>query len=124
MTKRHKLSVTAVIGVILMVAITVAIASTVYYYVATIDEIHTKGILIKEGRVVHIEYDVIFGGCFTDWRHEIYFDDGSILWTDSDDNLTCIQYNLTGIYKFEKNYFYYEECFYKFHDFIEVEYLE
>ena len=41
MTKRHKLSASAIIGVILMVAITVAIAGTVYYYVLML---HTKDI--------------------------------------------------------------------------------
>jgi len=82
------------------------------------------GELVKEGRVVDIRYDVVFGACFTDWRNEICFDDGTILWTDSDDNLSCIKYNLTGIFYFEKNYFKYEQAWYRFHDFLYVEYLE
>ena len=82
------------------------------------------GELIKEGRVTKIDYDVIFGACFTDWRNEIYFDDGTVLWTDSDDDLSCIKYNMSGVFHFEKNYFKYEQAWYKFNDFQYVEYLE
>ena len=82
------------------------------------------GELVKTGKVVKIEYDVIFGACFTDWRNEIYFDDGTVLWTDSEDDLGCIKYNLTGAFHFEKNYFKYEDAWYKFNDFQYVEYLE
>ena len=82
------------------------------------------GELVKTGKVVKIEYDVIFGACFTDWRNEIYFDDGTVLWTESDDDLGCIKYNLTGVFHFEKNYFKYEDAWYKFNDFQYVEYLE
>jgi len=82
------------------------------------------GELIKVGKVVDIKYDVIFGACFTDWRNEIYFDDGTVLWTDSQDDLGCIVYNLTGEFHFEKNYFVYEDAWYKFNDFLYVEYIE
>jgi hypothetical protein len=83
-----------------------------------------EGELIKEGRVTKIEYDIVFGACFTDWRNEIYFDDGTVLWTNTEDDLDCIKYNLTGIFHFEKDYFKYEDAWYKFHDFQYVEYLE
>ncbi len=82
------------------------------------------GELVITGKVTHIEYDVIFGACFTDFRNEIYFDDGTVLWTDSNDDLGCIVYNLTGIFHFEKNYFKYEDAWYKFNDFLYVEYIE
>lgn len=80
------------------------------------------GILEKRGQVIKIEYDVVFGGTFTDWRDDIYFDDGTILWVQGGD-LSIIEYNKTGIYRFRKNYFEYDGTDYEFHKFIGVDYL-
>lgn len=80
------------------------------------------GILIKEGIVIDLEYDIIFGGTFTDWRDEITFEDGTCLWVKYDSDLSSIELNKFGRYYFEKNYFEYDGCMYEFHKFIRVEY--
>lgn len=82
-----------------------------------------RGILEKKGSVYNIEYDVIFGGTFTDYRDELYFNDGTMLMIQGGD-LSTIECNKTGIYRFRKNYFDYEGSRYKFHKFIGVEYLD
>lgn len=82
-----------------------------------------SGILEKRGNVIKIEYDVIFGGTFTDYRDELYFDDGTMLMIQGGD-LSTIELNRTGIYRFRKNYFEYDGTDYKFHKFIGVEYLD
>lgn len=79
------------------------------------------GILEKRGTVTKIEYDVIFGGTFTDWRDDIYFDDGTMLMVQGGD-LSIIEFNRTGIYRFRKNYFEYDGVDWEFHKFIGVEY--
>lgn len=82
-----------------------------------------SGILEKKGIVYKIEYDVIFGGTFTDYRDDVYFDDGTMLMVQGGD-LSIIEFNRTGIYRFRKNYFNYEGTDYKFHKLIGVEYLK
>ena len=81
-----------------------------------------RGILEKKGSVYKIEYDVIFGGTFTDYRDDLYFDDGTMFMVQGGD-LSIIEFNRTGIYRFRKNYFDYEGVNYKFHKLIGVEYL-
>ena len=81
------------------------------------------GTWIKEGIVTKIEYDVIFGGTFTDWRDDIYFDDGTILSSQARD-LSSIRLNEAGRYYFDKNYFEYDGYYYKFDNFIRVEYYD
>ena len=81
------------------------------------------GTLIKEGKVTAIQHDVIFGGTFTDWRDDIYFDDGTVLSSQGKD-LSLIVINQTGRFYFEKNYFEYDDAWYKFDNFIRVEYFD
>jgi len=81
------------------------------------------GILEKKGEVVKIEYDVIFGGTFTDYRDDLYFNDGTMLMVQGGD-LSQIELNRTGLYRFRKNYFDYEGSRYEFHKLLSVEYYE
>jgi len=81
-----------------------------------------NGIFEKMGAVKKIKYNVIFGGTFTDWRDELYFEDGDCLWIQGGD-LSQIELNKTGVYRFRKNYFDYEGYRYKFHKLLGVEYL-
>ena len=87
--------------------------------------IHTNetGILVKEGKVTKVRYDVIFGGTFTDWRDEMYFDDGTMLMIQNSD-LSNIRLNTTGRFVFEKNYFDYDGHRYKFHKLLSVTYYD
>lgn len=80
-----------------------------------------RGTWKKHGTVIKINEDVIFGGTFTDWRDDIYFDDGTILWSQ-ENSLFGIQLNRSGWFYFEKNYFTYEDFQYKFDNFLRVEY--
>lgn len=80
------------------------------------------GILEKKGEVIRIEYDDYFGGTFTDVRDNIYFADGTCLWIQGGD-LSIIELNRTGIYRFRKNYFEYEGVDWEFHKLLGVEYL-
>ena len=80
------------------------------------------GILEKRGEVIRIDYDVIFGGTFTDYRDDVFFADGTMLMVQGGD-LSVIEFNRTGIYRFKKYYFEYDGVDYKFHKFIGVEYL-
>jgi len=79
------------------------------------------GIRIKEGKVVKIEYNVPFGGTFSDWRDDILFDDGTWLFSQERD-LSSIELNRTGRFYFDKNYFEYDGRDYKFDNFIRVVY--
>ena len=81
------------------------------------------GIRMIEGKVVKIDYDDIFGGTFTDWRDIIYFDDGTIVWSQERD-LSTIELNRTGRFYFDKNYFEYDDSWYKFDNFVRVKYLD
>lgn len=78
---------------------------------------------VKEGKVIKINYDVIFGGTFTDWRDDIFFDDGTVLSSQAR-SLSGIELNRSGLFYFDKNYFEYEGAYYKFDNFIRVEYLD
>ena len=80
------------------------------------------GTWVKIGRVVKINDDVVFGHTFTDWRDDIYFDDGTILESQGAD-VSSIQLNKLGRFFFEKNYFTYDGSRYKFDNFMRVEYL-
>jgi hypothetical protein len=75
----------------------------------------------KHGTVVKINEGVIFGGTFTDWRDDIYFSDGTVLWSQ-EKSLFGIELNRSGRFFFEKNYFTYDGCEYKFDNFVRVEY--
>jgi len=83
---------------------------------------HETGTRTIEGTVVRIEYDNAFGGTFTDWRDIIYFDDGTIVWSQ-DRDLSTIELNRTGRFYFDKNYFEYDDYWYKFDNFKRVEYI-
>jgi len=78
----------------------------------------------KEGMIIEIDRDVIFGGTFTDWRHDVYFDDGMKLWLDHDTDLSMIQLNKTGMYHFETNFFDYDGTRYEFYNLIDVRYYD
>lgn len=75
------------------------------------------GELTKYGKVMKIKEDVIFGGTFTDWRDELYFNDGTILWIENSCDLSSIELNRSGTFFFEKNYFTYDGVDYEFHEF-------
>jgi len=79
------------------------------------------GVRVKDGIVTEIVYDDIFGGTFTDWRDIIYFDDGDVFFSQGRD-LSSIELNRTGRFYFDKNYFEYDDCWYKFDNFVRVEY--
>jgi len=72
--------------------------------------------MIKEGKVIKVDYDNSFGGTFTDWYDALYFDDGSIVWVqEREQDLSSIRINITGKFYFEKNYFTYNNVKYKLH---------
>ena len=75
--------------------------------------------MVKEGKVMKIEYDNAFGGTFTDWYDALYFEDGSIVWVqEREQDLSSIRLNTTGKFYFEKNYFTYNKGVeYKLHKF-------
>ena len=81
-----------------------------------------RGTLIKEGTVTEIEYDIVFGGTFTDWRDELHFKDGVTLWIQ-DSDLSNVPIGEYARYIFEKNYFEYDGIEYKFYKLIRIEYL-
>ena len=83
-----------------------------------------KGELVKMGTVTKIEYDVIFGGTFTDWRHDMFFEDGTILWVETRNDLSRVKIGISARYVFEKNYFTYDGIKYEFHDLKAVQYLD
>jgi len=76
----------------------------------------------KEGIVVDIDEDVIFGGTFTDWRHDIKFADGTKLWLEHETDLSKIRLNEYGRYHFKTNFFTYDDCKYEFYNLIDVRY--
>lgn len=76
----------------------------------------------KEGIVIEIEYDVIFGGTFTDWRNEIIFRDGTRLWIDKDSDLSSVRLNESGRYHFKTNFFDYDGIKYEFYNLVDVRY--
>ena len=78
-------------------------------------------LLVKYGSVRRIEYDVVFGGSFTDWRDELYFKDGTVLWCQ-DSDLTGIVRNVNATFYFEKDYFTYDNYDYKFHRLVNIVY--
>ena len=78
----------------------------------------------KEGVVIEIEYDIIFGGTFTDWRNEITFEDGINLWIDKDSDLSDVRLNESGMYHFKTNFFDYDGSRYEFYDLIDVRYYD
>ena len=80
-----------------------------------------RDIWCKQGTVVKIDENVIFGGTFTDWRDDIYFSDGTVL-SSQRCNLFGIELNRSGRFYFEKNYFTYNGCEYRFDNFVRVEY--
>ncbi len=82
-----------------------------------------SGTRIKIGKVVHIDYNNVFGGTFTDYMDVIYFDDGDILQSQNR-NLSNIELNRSGIFYFDKNYFEYEGVWYTFDNFNKVEYFD
>jgi len=102
----------------------IGLAISVLFLSGCIDSANRDtGILEKKGTVIRIEYDVIFGGTFTDYRDDLYFDDGTMLMVQGGD-LSQIELNRTGLYRFRKNHFDYEGARYKFHKLIGVEYLD
>lgn len=78
----------------------------------------------KIGKVKYIEYDVAFGGTFTDWRNEIVFYDGTCLFTKYDDDLRWIEYNRTGKFYFDKTSREYDGWTYTWYDFQGVEWID
>lgn len=78
----------------------------------------------KEGVVTNIEYDIVFGGTFTDWRNELIFDDGTKLWIDRDSDLSMVRLNELGMYHFKTNFFDYDGCKYEFYNLIDVRYYD
>lgn len=80
-----------------------------------------NSIWCKHGTVIKINEHIIFGGTFTDWRDDIYFNDGTVL-SNQEGSLYSIQLNRTGWFYFEKNYFTYEGVQYKFDNFVRVVY--
>lgn len=78
----------------------------------------------KDGVVTEIEYDIIFGGTFTDWRNELHFDDGAKLWIDKDSDLSQVRLNESGMYHFKTNFFEYNGCKYEFYNLIDVRYYD
>ena len=57
------------------------------------------GILEKTGKVVKINYDVIFGGTFIDWRDDVYFDDGTMMMVKGGD-LSIIEFNKIRFFQY------------------------
>jgi len=101
--------------IILMVVLVVLSVIVVVVFSGGLPKRET-GERIKEGIVVRIDYDVIFGGSFTDWRDDIFFKDGTILSSQGRD-LSSIRLNESGKFYFDKNYFEYNECWYEFDNF-------
>ena len=75
----------------------------------------------KEGIVIEIEYNIIFGGTFTDWRDELHFEDGTTLWI-KDSDLSVVRLNESGMYHFKTNSFDYDGREYKFYKLVDVRY--
>jgi flagellin-like protein len=85
---KNKKAVSAVIGVVLMVAITVAIAATVYFYVST---------MINDLDVVHSSYTGEFMG--------LYEENGSCSMVFiADDGLQRVLRNMMGVSDSEVSY--------------------
>ena len=78
----------------------------------------------KDGVVVEIEHDIIFGGTFTDWRNDMHFEDGTKLWIEHDSDLSSVRLNKSGMYHFKTNFFTYDGCKYEFYDLIDVRYYD
>jgi len=76
-----------------------------------------KGELIKIGRVTNIRYDFMYN------TNYVYFDDGTVVLTYNDDNLTSIRFNVTGRFVFQKIYYEHKDVLYLYHDFKHVEYI-
>jgi len=77
----------------------------------------------KDGIVTEVEYDIIFGGTFTDWRDELHFGDGTRLWI-KDSDLSIVRLNESGMYHFKTNFFTYDGREYKFYKLIDVRYYD
>jgi hypothetical protein len=92
----------------------IGLTITVLFFCGCV-ETNERGSYIKTGAVTHIRYDVVFGGTFTDYRDELYFNDGTMLMVKYDSDLSSIQLNRTGVFYFEKNYFNYDGREYRFH---------
>ena len=88
--------------------------------------IHTNDVhdYYKKGIVTEIEYDIIFGGTFTDWRDELHFEDGTNLWIDKDSDLSIVRLNESGMYHFKTNFFDYDGTRYEFYNLIDVRYYD
>jgi len=77
----------------------------------------------KDGIVTEVEYDIIFGGTFTDWRDELHFEDGTTLWIQ-DSDLSKVRLNESGIYHFKTNFFDYDGREYKFYKLVGIRYYD
>ena len=102
---------------IIIIGVTLFVA-WLTYMIATSDFSSDRetGIWMKEGAVVKIEYDVPFGGTFSDWRDDIYFADGTMI-SSQERALSSIELNRNGTFYFDKNYFEYDGREYKFDNF-------
>lgn len=78
----------------------------------------------KDGVVIGIDEDVMFGASFTDWRHDVCFDDGTVLWLERESDISKIRLDEFGEYHFVTNFFEYEGTNYEFYRLIDVEYYE
>ena len=78
----------------------------------------------KKGTIIEIDRDVVFGGTFTDWRHDLHFNDGTVLWLDHDSDLSLIRSNVSGMYHFKTNFFTYDGSRYEFYKLIDVRYYD
>ena len=78
----------------------------------------------KDGSVTEIEYDIVFGGTFTDWRNELHFDDDTWLWIDKDSDLSIVRLNVSGAYHFKTNFFTYDGRRYEFYNLVDVRYYD
>lgn len=79
------------------------------------------GEFVKYGSVRKIDFHDVFGGTFTDYQDIIYFNDGTILYSQ-DRSLEQIVLNRNGTFYFDKNYFEYDDVSYKFDNFRKVIY--
>ena len=106
------------------IIVIIGLTITVLFLCGCTDSVNREtGTWIKIGKVTKIDYNRAFGGTFTDWRDDIFFEDGTILFSQ-DKDLSSIRLNETGRFVFEKNYFTYDSHRYRFDNFVSVSYDE